>query len=61
MSVSAIQSQDEMICPECDETVAVAATWTEQYGDFVVRGCPVCECTSDVVKWINASVELTGQ
>ena len=61
MPVSEDQCQDEMTCPECGEAVAAAATWTEQYGSLVVRGCPACECTSDVVKWINASVESPGQ
>lgn len=61
MSVNEAPAQGDMSCPECGEIVAASATWTEQYGALTVRGCPSCECVSEVVKWINAGVEDASQ
>lgn len=55
MPFSEVQKQDDMTCPVCGEVVAADSTWTEQYGTLTVRGCPSCECTSEIVKWIAAA------
>lgn len=49
------QLEPTLTCPECGDSVLTKETWTEQYGSLTVRGCPLCECTSEVVKWLHTS------
>ena len=59
MSSAITVHQETMTCPDeaCGEVVTASDTWTEEYGDLVIRFCPVCECGAEIVKWINASIK----